>query len=139
MLRGIGLTGVQAEPEESAIFVAGRVVRSSPGEGERVAQGSAVRYALSLGPRPETGNPVLRWMRDNPAVLVAAVILALLVGAVTVKVLMRPRPVFTVSMAGPPRAKLDWGAPPDLAFDVSVDPPRATMRRLADDPNEEGA
>ena len=139
LLREFGLNGVQAGPEELSVFAAGRVVRSTPGEGERVPQGSAVRYALSLGPAPESGNPALRWLRDNPAVSAALVILALILAAVVVKILMPPRPAFTVHLAGPPLGKVDWGSPPDLEFKISVDPPRARMRRLPHDPDEEGA
>jgi len=135
LLRDADLVAVRDASEASEIFAEGQVIRSTPAAGERVPPRSRVHYVLSLGPPPDPENPILRWLKDNLAVLIA-----LLGGiALAVKFLVPRRPRFSVELAGPPRGKADWGRPPELAFDVRFDPPKASLRIRAAESDEEGA
>gem|GEM_PF-4303986 len=137
LLERVGLIGTRAESEASEVFGAGQVIRSSPAGGEQVNRGSQVHYVLSLGPPPDPENPILRWLNDNLAVLIA-LLGGILAVALAVKFVIPRRPRFSVELAGPPRSKAVWGRPPELAFDVRFDPPKASLRIRAD-PDEEGA
>lgn len=135
LLRDAGLVAVPDAAEASEIFAQGQVVRSIPPADERVQPGSPVHYVLSATQPPE--NPILRWLKDNLVVLLVLVG-GILIGAAAMAV-MPSRPSFSVELVGPPRAKADWGQPPDLAFEVRFDPPRASLHMPAAEPDEEGA
>jgi beta-lactam-binding protein with PASTA domain len=139
-LERAGLIGARDESETSEAFGAGQVVRSSPPGGEQVRRGSRVRYVLSLGSvEPPPRNLIDRLLEDPLSVLLALLVAAVVATAVVAKFLMPQRPKFAVRLASPPRGKVAWGEPPALAFDVRVDPPKASIRLLPADPDEEGA
>lgn len=137
LLRDADLVAVRDASETSEIFAEGQVIRSTPAAGERVAPRSQVHYVLSLGPPVPPESLIDRLLRNPLPGLLALLVAAILAAAIVARFVM-PRPGLAVRLAGPPRGKVDWGEPPDLAFDVRVDPPKARMRRLAADPDEEG-
>jgi beta-lactam-binding protein with PASTA domain len=136
-LQRLGLAAALDESEES-LLPQGQVARSIPGAGEQVQAGATVRLVLSLGPPAQTESMIDRLL-GNPIAILAAILAAIAIVALAVKLLMPRRPRFTVHMAGPPQGMVDWGEPPEFAFEVRVDPPKASMRRLAADADEEGA